>query len=107
MAYEWPGNVRELENVVERALILGQGRELPFHRIVLGGEVHNLVSFSPDAGENLKYDHVSAQHIQKVLKITNGKINGPGGAAKRLGIPPSTLRNRMDRLGIPYGKDKF
>ena len=45
-------------------------------------------------------------HIQKVLKITNGKIHGPGGAAELMGINPSTLRNRMNKLAIPYGRGK-
>jgi DNA-binding protein Fis len=38
--------------------------------------------------------------------MTRGKVHGPGGAAELLGINPSTLRNRMDRLGISYGKRK-
>jgi len=40
------------------------------------------------------------EHIRAVLKQTGGAIGGPGGAARILGIPPSTLRSRMARLGL-------
>jgi transcriptional regulator with GAF, ATPase, and Fis domain len=39
-----------------------------------------------------------------VLALTGGRINGPGGAAELLGIKPNTLRARMDRLGVSYGR---
>jgi formate hydrogenlyase transcriptional activator len=40
------------------------------------------------------------EHISKVVKTTNGLIAGEGGAAEVLGVPPSTLRSRMKKLGI-------
>ncbi|UCG00250.1 MAG: hypothetical protein JSV89_20745 [Spirochaetaceae bacterium] len=43
-------------------------------------------------------------HIKRILTKTNGKIHGPGGAAELLGINPSTLRNRMNKYGIQYGR---
>jgi transcriptional regulator with GAF, ATPase, and Fis domain len=43
-------------------------------------------------------------HIESVLQLTNGKIQGKDGAAALLGMPPSTLRNRMRKLGITFGK---
>lgn len=45
-------------------------------------------------------------HISKVLKLTKGKIHGPGGAAELLDINPNTLRGRMSKLGIMYGRKK-
>jgi transcriptional regulator with GAF, ATPase, and Fis domain len=54
----------------------------------------------------LKLDEAMALHIQKVMKMTKGKIHGPGGAAELLGINPNTLRGRMSRLGIKYGRNK-
>ncbi len=36
------------------------------------------------------------------LEIANGKISGPGGTAELLGINPSTLRKKMDKLGITF-----
>lgn len=43
-------------------------------------------------------------HIRRMLKMTKGKINGPDGAAKLLGINPGTLRHRMKKLGIPFAR---
>ena len=49
-------------------------------------------------------DELNSMHISRALKISNGKINGPNGAAEALDIHPHTLRKRMDKLGIPYGR---
>jgi transcriptional regulator with GAF, ATPase, and Fis domain len=54
--------------------------------------------------ETLKLDDVTREHILYVLKKTNGKIHGPGGAAQILDINASTLRNRMRNLGINYSR---
>ena len=104
LAYNWPGNVRELENVVERALIMNQGAEL------LDFEVNaiekKVASFSIDMvpSESLHLDRVNAAHIKLVLKMTQGRIDGPNGAATLLGINANTLRNRMKKLDIPFGR---
>jgi transcriptional regulator with GAF, ATPase, and Fis domain len=104
MAYHWPGNVRELENVIERALILGKGTPLVFNDLI--GEKRDQSSAIPAGTQDapIKLDEVMSQHIRQVLKMTNGKVHGKGGAAEVLGINPSTLRNRMNQLGIPYGR---
>ena len=52
----------------------------------------------------LKLDEVMSRHIRRVLEMTKGKVHGKGGAAEVLGINPSTLRNRMNQLRIPYGR---
>jgi transcriptional regulator with GAF, ATPase, and Fis domain len=54
--------------------------------------------------EIINLDQVITSHIKKILTKTNDKIHGPGGAADLLGINPSTLRNRMNKLGINYKK---
>ena len=54
--------------------------------------------------ESLDLDEATAKHIKRVLRITGGKIYGPGGAAELMGINPNTLRGRMRKLGIPYGR---
>ena len=106
MEYPWPGNVREFENVIERALILEEGGRLeidPFpskkDRLESGWEA-GLVTDSL----SLRIDDVTARHIEGVLEITGGKIHGPGGAAELLDINAGTLRNRMKKLGISYGR---
>ncbi len=50
----------------------------------------------------LNLDEANAVHIREVLRLARGKIDGPGGAAEILGINPSTLRSRMNKLGISY-----
>jgi transcriptional regulator with GAF, ATPase, and Fis domain len=45
-----------------------------------------------------------ASHIQKALEYTGGKVEGAKGAARLLGLHPSTLRGRMKKLGVPYGR---
>jgi transcriptional regulator with GAF, ATPase, and Fis domain len=104
MAYHWPGNVRELENVIERALILSKGQPLSFDDLA-GGKSNDrsLIQVEPQDAP-LKLDEVTSQHIRRVLEMTKGKVHGKGGAAEMLGINPSTLRNRMTQLGIPYGR---
>jgi DNA-binding NtrC family response regulator len=90
-SYDWPGNVRELRNVIERALILCTGPTLK-----IGPPVAS--STGGEHGETL--DEVQRRHILRVLENAGGRIRGPGGAADLLGLKPSTLRSRMQRLGI-------
>lgn len=89
--HDWSGNVRELRNVVERALILCHG---PVLRIEL--------PFSPSPSDDtvLSMDEVQRRHIVKVLEIAGGRIRGAGGAAELMDIKPTTLRSRMQRLGL-------
>ena len=49
-------------------------------------------------------DDVITTHIKMAIDLCRGKIHGPGGAAEALGVHPSTLRKRMDKLGIVYGR---
>jgi len=109
IAYDWPGNVRELENVIERALIHQRGGVLSFEPL-LAPPVPGSREAAPDAGRNrilLSLDETNARHIRRALEKAGGKINGPGGAAQILGIHPNTLRKRMNRLGIPYGRKSW
>jgi transcriptional regulator with GAF, ATPase, and Fis domain len=106
IAYDWPGNVRELENMIERALIQHQGGVLSFEtllpRSASGGR-----EVVESAGRNRalpSLDEINARHIRQALKMAGGKINGPGGAGQILGLHPNTLRKRMNKLGIPFGR---
>jgi transcriptional regulator with GAF, ATPase, and Fis domain len=106
LQYNWPGNVRELENVVEREMILSKSGQLTFN--ILGGQETTAAQqpcFKP--GENaLSLDEANAQHIRQALQLTKGVVHGPEGAAALLNINPSTLRSRMKKLGILYGRGK-
>ncbi|MGH7243594.1 MAG: sigma 54-interacting transcriptional regulator [Phycisphaerales bacterium] len=93
--YAWPGNIRELRNVLERGVILCDGRSLH-----IGAAELRTSEAAPGSTSHLSLDDMERQHIAEVLKQTSGAIAGPGGAAKILGVPPSTLRSRMARLGL-------
>lgn len=108
--YDWPGNVRELENAVERELIRAHARgpEQPLTFADFTQRGNNSAQISPlDQRERhtpLPLDQVIGSHISRVMDATGGKIQGEDGAAALLGLHPSTLRNRMRKLGIPFGR---
>jgi transcriptional regulator with GAF, ATPase, and Fis domain len=108
MAYTWPGNVRELENAIERALILSRGRPIAFGdlQVPMTGRATVEPPGEPQAAQEhaLALNEVVSEHIQKVLAMTEGRIGGEKGAARVLKINPSTLRKRMRKLGIPFGR---
>jgi len=92
--YRWPGNIRELRNVLERAVILAERGALRIDDGDLGSQPGR------PQPSSLSMADMEREHILSVLKQTGGAVAGAGGAAKILGIPPSTLRSRMARLGI-------
>jgi DNA-binding NtrC family response regulator/predicted hydrocarbon binding protein len=99
--YEWPGNVRELEHVIERAVLLAEG-EILFVDLPLGREERSAMSVAavPAPTKLRTLEEMERDHIGEVLRRTQGAIAGKGGAAEILGLPPSTLRDRMKKLGI-------
>ena len=104
MRYSWPGNVRELENVIERATILAAGNILAFDRAWLIPEApdsatRTIASTSDEAGRGTLAE-MEKRHILRVLEKTQWQIAGRGGAAEQLGLNPSTLRSRMEKLGL-------
>jgi transcriptional regulator with GAF, ATPase, and Fis domain len=106
MTYHWPGNVRELENVVERELILNKGEPLTFRLLAGGDEICPPEMLAGLTHEPANLDKATALHIQRALQKANGTVHGPGGAAAILGINPSTLRSKMKKLGIFYGRKR-
>jgi len=106
MDYSWPGNVRELQNAVERALILSQGKPLSFDDI--GEPAGKMVStmLPINNGDTSGLDQAISQHIIRALEATGGRVGGEKGAAKFLQMNPSTLRTKMRKLGIPFGRNK-
>jgi PAS domain S-box-containing protein len=92
--YSWPGNVRELRNVVERAMILCNG---PVLRIE---PPHPPPAKGADDPGVLSMDEVQRRHILKALEESGGQIRGAGGAAELLDMKATTLRSRMERLGL-------
>ena len=92
--YAWPGNIRELEHVIERAMITTQGSVLRLAEKIDG-------SPPPDRKNgSLSITDVEREHILKALEKTEWRIEGNNGAASLLDLNPSTLRSRMQKLGI-------
>jgi transcriptional regulator with GAF, ATPase, and Fis domain len=98
LAYDWPGNVRELQNVVERALILSRGSVLRVDEALGPGATSPDGAGRPAPGESLR--DLERVHIALILERCRWTIEGRGQAAERLGLNPSTLRNRMRKLDI-------
>ena len=93
--YDWPGNVRELENVIERALILSHGDTLLVDERTFAVPANGRAESGAWALED-----VERAHVLKVLGVCGWRIAGRGNAAERLGMNRSTLRSRMEKLGI-------
>ncbi len=97
MQYDWPGgNIRELENLIERALILTSTDIL---------EYGDWIPAAKNSGSNSKaslqkMEDVERAHIVGMLNKTNWKVSGEKGAAKILGLNPTTLEARIKKLGI-------
>lgn len=94
--YSWQGNVRELANVIERAVINSPGTMLQ-----LTDKLEHEGSTTGAAANGTKrLIEVERDHILQVLNLTEWKIEGAQGAARILGMNPSTLRSRLIKLGI-------
>ena len=106
MAYSWPGNVRELENVIERAIIVHQDEPLRFDDLEVSFPGRIPAADLQAHDQPLDLDSTVAGHIKRVLGMTGGKIHGPGGAGELLNVNPNTLRYKMRKLGIPFGKER-
>lgn len=111
-SYPWPGNVRELAAVIERAAILGNGRGLAV-RAALGPVAPKVGRMSAKewtkravteaaVTETVTLDAAIKSHITQALRASYGRVEGPFGAAQRLGVNPHTLRARMRKLGINW-----
>jgi transcriptional regulator with GAF, ATPase, and Fis domain len=94
---EWPGNVRELEGFIERALITNNGAVLTYSP---GTEAIDAGHPPQSAEGDSTLRAIERSHIISVLDRTDWTITGNKGAARILGVPPSTLRSRMKKLGI-------
>jgi DNA-binding NtrC family response regulator len=99
VAYDWPGNVRELENYVERSAILGKGAPLEVADPP-SAQVNQAAKPAVAQTSSRTLEDVERSHILRVLEQTQWAIEGERGAARVLGLNPSTLRGRLRKLGI-------
>jgi transcriptional regulator with GAF, ATPase, and Fis domain len=103
--YRWPGNVRELAAVMDRAVLIGQGRVLDVAAAVGQGTLAAnpppaRVPEGASATSIQPLDAVIRRHIEAALFETHGRVEGPHGAARMLRVNPHTLRARMRKLKI-------
>jgi transcriptional regulator with GAF, ATPase, and Fis domain len=97
--HDWPGNIRELENVLQQAIILSRDGVLDLRDFI--GDRIDAPEASLAAGDSLRpLVEVERDHMRYVLGRTDWRIEGPVGAARLLGVNPSTLRSKMAKLGI-------
>ena len=97
MAYSWRGNIRELQHLMERSVLLAKGNvieEMPLPRAKKNLSQTTEENYTKTIHENER------DYIISILKKCNGRIWGTGGAAEILNIPPSTLKSKMNKLGI-------
>lgn len=98
--YQWPGNVRELANVIERGAIVSRSDKLQV-------EIHSGSASTVSAMSTLlteaDIEQIRIANTVACLKKTGGKVSGKGGAAALLGIRPTTLFSRLNKLGLSEG----
>jgi DNA-binding NtrC family response regulator len=105
--YDWPGNIRELRNVIERAVISARGGALDFDLPLTGSSV-DLTSFGPRDGDQAEPEYLTESELRRrerenlfaVLQKASWKIKGVDGAAELLGVKPTTLIARIDKMGL-------
>jgi len=106
--YNWPGNIRELKNVIERAVILSQGKvlrlDLAMANILSAAETADEAAGPESAAERIlteeELTELTRRNILAALRTSGWRVSGPKGAAQLLGIKPTTLTDRMKKLGI-------
>ena len=103
--YRWPGNVREIAAVMDRAVLIGQGRSLSV-TAALGlsrpGAAATTAREPASPGRIEPLDDVIRRHIEAALRETHGRVEGKFGAARLLRINPHTLRARMRKLKVNW-----
>jgi formate hydrogenlyase transcriptional activator len=103
--HEWPGNIRELKNVIDRSAVISEGSRLELPRHWADSTRHLPRTFelgrpTKVASRAATLKELQRSHILRVMQQTGWRVEGPRGAARILGLYPSTLRSRMLKLGI-------
>lgn len=104
--YDWPGNIRELKNVIERGVILSQGKvlrlDLAMADILRSSRLRESKPDRVQSQVMTEQDLVALQkeNLLAALSLSNGRVSGPEGAAQLIGLKPSTFTDRMKKLGI-------
>ena len=105
--YDWPGNIRELCNVIQRSVIFAQGGALEFN-LAVGNQPADPSFSRPANGDDDNAEYLTEAEMRRrerenlfiVLQKTGWKIKGVAGAAELLGVRPTTLSSRIEKLGL-------
>jgi DNA-binding NtrC family response regulator len=105
--YDWPGNIRELCNAIQRAAIFAQGGALQFD-LPMGNTSVEPTPQKPAIGEDSDVGYATEaemlrrerENLSVVLQKTGWKVKGAAGAAELLGISPTTLFARIEKMGL-------
>jgi DNA-binding NtrC family response regulator/ligand-binding sensor domain-containing protein len=97
--YDWPGNVRELEHTLQRAVLLARDGVIQPEHVALApaGSTHQV---GEDGFTIMPWEDFERQYLTRVLEHTGGVIHGRRGAASLLEVKPTTLRSRLEKLGL-------
>jgi PAS domain S-box-containing protein len=106
-SYDWPGNIRELQNVIERSIILSTADVFSVDELWLSKKTSPQASRAEMSPALNAEPRSEREVIEAALAETRGRVSGPLGAAAKLGIPPSTLDNRIKVLKIKKNQYKF
>ncbi|KFF06368.1 sigma 54-interacting response regulator [Flavobacterium reichenbachii] len=98
LSYQWPGNIRELENLIERSILLAKSNTIEHIPLPVIDETK--INNKSNEWYFKTIQENEREHIINVLEKCNGRIRGTGGASEILGLPPTTLASRMQKLGI-------
>jgi transcriptional regulator with GAF, ATPase, and Fis domain len=99
MKYDWPGNIRELEHVMERTVILTSGPIIEEIYLPIISESRNEFE-QLDHSRIKSLEELERDHIVSILRMSEGRVRGPGGAAELLQLPPTTLQSKIKKFGI-------
>ena len=93
-AYSWPGNVRELRNVIERAVLLSEQKNIRLKDLHFDDHARHRASY---LDSTLTLNELEKQHIERVLHEEEGRVEK---AASRLGIPRSSLYQKIKKYQL-------
>jgi formate hydrogenlyase transcriptional activator len=97
LAFSWPGNIRQLQNVIEHSAILSDGPLLLVPASLL---TEKKAGLAPASKLDAALHDGEQQMIEQALAAAHGRVSGPAGAARRLGVPASTLESKIKRFQI-------
>lgn len=99
LSHSWPGNIRELQHCIERSVLLADDQLV--NEMYFLSESEKILAINNFQAPEIKpLKEIEKEYILKIIKLCNGRISGPNGAAKKLQIPSTTLMSKMKKLGI-------